>query len=217
VFRMRYGNGKGHVWEGSCEGSFLGSYNGDIPSSIVRSVEEMRELKQVHGAEIVLDGAYTGSSQQADGLITRNKRCMLTIRTADCIPVFLISPSQVSLIHAGWRSVKAGILQKGLASFPLEATCAILGPSIYAENYEVDRDLYETWDDPDLKHFLLPRLGTKCDFDLRGFACQILMREGLRADQIHRIPLCTYRDNLPSYRRNGKDAGRLVHYIYREV
>ena len=85
---------------------------------------------------------------------------------------------------------------------------------IFAENYEVDRDLYATWDDPDLPSFLLPHTGTKRLLNLRGLAIQILKRSGIPMNSIYSIPLCTFRDSLPSYRKNGKKAGRIVNYIF---
>jgi YfiH family protein len=215
MFSYRLENGKNQVWSGHSFLAGMGSFLSGIPSSFAR-ISDVRELKQVHGKHVVDDEHYEGPAREGDGLLTRFPGVLLTIKTADCIPVFLVSPDRVGLIHAGWRGLKAGILEEALSLFHSSAPLtAVLGPSIFQSSYEVDRDLYESWSDPDLHRFLKPHRGTKQLLDLRGMAVHVLWRNGIPASSIHCVPLCTYRDHLPSYRRNADKSGRMVHYIYR--
>lgn len=50
-----------------------------------------------------------------DGHATGDLGVLLTVTVADCVPVYLAVPGQaVALLHAGWRGVTAGILDRGL-------------------------------------------------------------------------------------------------------
>lgn len=71
---------------------------------------------------------------------------MVTVRTADCVPVLLHDPVRqvVAAIHAGWRGAVAGIVPKTVAllasrfgTVPKDVRMAI-GPSAGACCYEVD-------------------------------------------------------------------------------
>ena len=214
TFKYKLENGHTQIWTGTCGNAHVGTFLEEIPVSFSDTFTEYRELVQVHGNQVIDDLHYHHSQQEGDGLISKRPSTLLTIRTADCIPVFLTGQNQVGMIHAGWRSIKAGILEKALAFFNLHSCHAVMGPSIFAENYEVDQDLYGPWSDPDLSGYLSPSSGTKRLLDLRGLTEQILRRTGVDPQNIYQIPLCSFRDNLPSYRRNGQGAGRMIHFIY---
>ena len=62
--------------------------------------------------------------------------------TADCLPVALIAPEGVAMIHAGWRGLAADVLKKGVETLR-EAGAegdiqAAIGPSIGVCCYEVN-------------------------------------------------------------------------------
>src|SRR5919112_44571 len=59
--------------------------------------ERWLESKQVHGAEPV----------EADGIVTPLQDAAAIVVTADCLPVALIAPEAVAMIHAGWRGLAA--------------------------------------------------------------------------------------------------------------
>jgi YfiH family protein len=74
---------------------------------------------QVHGTAVhwqeqrsngwlLLDGV--------DGHATAAAGVLLTVTVADCIPVYLAVPQKgaVALLHAGWRGVAAGVLERGV-------------------------------------------------------------------------------------------------------
>src|SRR5207247_9475669 len=74
---------------------------------------------QVHGTEVqwhdalpegwlVLDGV--------DGHATAERGALLTVTVADCIPIYLTVPHKgaIALLHAGWRGVAGGVLQRGV-------------------------------------------------------------------------------------------------------
>jgi hypothetical protein len=109
--------------------------------------------KQVHSAVIhhimvVPDEPLTG-----DGLITNLPGVVLTVRTADCIPVLLADRKRkaVGAFHAGWRGTFARIVEKGVgemrAKFGSDGKdiFAAIGPGIHRCCYEVEEDFKSRW------------------------------------------------------------------------
>ena len=66
---------------------------------------------------------------------------MLAVRTADCAPVVLLGPSGVGVVHAGWRGLVAGVVERAvdaLRAVDPGPVVAHLGPCIRAGCYEFD-------------------------------------------------------------------------------
>jgi polyphenol oxidase len=110
--------------------------------------------RQVHAADVVawrdrlppgllLAGDY-------DGHLTARPGLMLSVSVADCVPIFLVEERSrtVSLLHAGWRGVAAGILERGVAALADLAGASPgdlwlhCGPSICGPCYEVGPEVH---------------------------------------------------------------------------
>ena len=180
-----------------------------------------RSLRQVHGNQVFDDDSFYGPSQEGDGLVTDAYNTALLIRTADCVPVHVTDGRRIGILHAGWRGTAAGIV-KGLEKFfnDMNRVRVWIGPSIHGRNYEVDSDLYLDWveREPQLADFLQEHKpgATKRLLDLRGFIRQQLLDMGVPVTAVIPIPVCTYDSTLPSYRRQGLEARRIINYIWRE-
>jgi polyphenol oxidase len=111
-------------------------------------------LWQVHSADvIVVDGPVEGQRwiTQADGMITNQPDTPLTMRFADCTPIFFYDPVKevIGMAHAGWRGTVAGIagntvrlMQHTYGCVPADIQAAI-GPSIGCDNYQVGAEVVE--------------------------------------------------------------------------
>ena len=73
-------------------------------------------VKQVHGKNIInlADhniSEFDGLKLEADGLYTRQKQCVLAVKTADCVPILLATEDSgiVMAIHAGWKGLVQNI------------------------------------------------------------------------------------------------------------
>ncbi|HTP86620.1 MAG TPA: polyphenol oxidase family protein, partial [Bryobacteraceae bacterium] len=94
-------------------------------------------VHQVHSSRVVFaDGP--GVYGDADALVTDRIGFVLSVRTADCVPILIADPAHhaVAAVHAGWRGTAAGILTAALAEMttrfatsPGECRLAI-GPAI---------------------------------------------------------------------------------------
>jgi purine-nucleoside/S-methyl-5'-thioadenosine phosphorylase / adenosine deaminase len=86
---------------------------------------------------------------QGDALITNEPGILLSVRSADCVPVLLLDPERraVAAIHAGWKGMLGCIAEKTVGEMRRlfgsrpAAMFAAIGPSIRACCYEVGEDL----------------------------------------------------------------------------
>jgi len=92
-------------------------------------------VRQVHGADVV-EVACPGDHGAADGLTTRRAGLALAVFTADCLGIVLHGPSQVTVVHAGWRGLAAGVVERAVASMGVVESAAI-GPHIRSCCFEV--------------------------------------------------------------------------------
>jgi YfiH family protein len=110
---------------------------------------EVVSLKQIHSDVVWEASEAAGCLGEGDALISAQPGLLLTIRTADCIPVLLADPVKraVAAIHAGWRGTAAGICAKTVArmsvafgSDPADLIAAI-GPGINLCCFEVGAEV----------------------------------------------------------------------------
>jgi YfiH family protein len=185
--------------------------------STTRSVVQ---AEQVHGSSIAviyqsLDVAAPVAG--CDALLTSLPQTALVIRTADCLPLFLVDPSRraIGIAHAGWRGLAAGLPLRCLAAFrhvyhsrPEELRVAI-GPAIRSCCYEVGPEFE--------RHFgsFVQVRARRRTCDLTGLAIDQLRRGGVSPAQIRDSQQCTACAGSPwfSIRREGQATGRLLSFI----
>jgi YfiH family protein len=166
---------------------------------------------QVHGDTVAL-AAAPGRHERTDGLATRARGLVLSVFTADCVPIWLLDPRTpaAALIHAGWRGSLAGIAGRavGLLASRLGVRpgnlVAAIGPSIGPCCYEVDPDVsapaVRLWGPSVLTP---PVPGGKVRLDLWEVNRLVLTQAGLDPWRIHVSGLCTFcrEDLFFSHRR----------------
>jgi YfiH family protein len=88
-----------------------------------------------------------------DALVTDQPGILLSVLTADCVPLLLVDPARraIAAVHAGWRGSLERIAEKtvsemrrGFQSQPEELLAAI-GPSIRSCCYEVGSEVVEAF------------------------------------------------------------------------
>jgi polyphenol oxidase len=105
-------------------------------------VDRVRFMRQVHGADVAVVDASAGEDDIADvdALVTATPGLAIAVLVADCVPVALVGPRAVGVVHAGRRGVVAGVVAAAVAAMrdldggPLVAT---IGPAICGRCYEV--------------------------------------------------------------------------------
>ncbi len=118
-------------------------------SALGASDLKLISLKQIHSDVIHLFTAAPAEPCQGDASATNRPGLLLSIQTADCVPILLVDPKKraVAAVHAGWRGtlqrivVKAiGQMQMQFKSNPADLLAAI-GPSIGGCCYEVGTEV----------------------------------------------------------------------------
>jgi YfiH family protein len=112
-------------------------------------------LKQIHsdvvhvvGREAFPEGEH---ALKGDALITRERGVLLTVQTADCIPILLADEKNraVAAIHSGWRGTVQRIAEKTLGRMRMEFgthsedVVAAIGPGIGSCCYEVGHEVVQ--------------------------------------------------------------------------
>ena len=110
--------------------------------------QSVYEMEQTHGKSIAILSAETPQwpllIPTIDASITEQKGTVLTVRTADCLPILISHESGVIAgIHAGRKSTELGILSDCLAQLRLQTGSntgysLYFGPRICPDCYEVN-------------------------------------------------------------------------------
>lgn len=176
-------------------------------------------LRQVHGTNL-LRLPHQGEVSTADGAITSEVNCVCAILTADCLPMLLTDQQgrQVAAIHAGWRGLAAGIVQRAIACFSQPQQVLVwLGPAIGAQAFVVGSDVLVAFLalDADLQHCFrpCPRSSGKWLANIYSVARHQL--KSLGVTQVYGGDYCTYTDSKRffSYRRDAT-YGRMASLIW---
>jgi YfiH family protein len=136
-------------------------------------------LKHVHGNTVIDADLIQDFSMEpeADGAVTSRQGILLSVQSADCVPVLLSSEKGevVGGAHCGWRSAKTNLLSniiKLMHNKGAEKISAIIGPAIHQESYEVDQLFYDEINASEPKASIFFKEGKnkqKWLFDLPGF------------------------------------------------
>jgi polyphenol oxidase len=205
----------GGVSEGPFASLNLGLWTDDDPERVRENRARVERLgrgrlaqaRQVHGTRVVearpLDG---GEPPDADGQVTGARGVAPMVLTADCLPVALVAPEGVAMLHAGWRGLAGGILTEGadaLRALGASRIAAAIGPGAGPCCYEVGDEVHAAF-------------GTSGrTVDLKAIARERLDAAGV--DEVHDCGLCTMCDpeRFFSHRRDRGVTGRQAGVTWR--
>jgi len=158
--------------------------------------------------------------KECDALISNKRGVMLTILTADCVPILLFDTkhSVVGAVHAGWRGTEQEIvfktvkkMQKEFGSNPKDIIAGV-APSIGRCCYEVGEDV--------AKHFfrynnIYKQKNGKFMLDLPNINKIQLQKAGLLEKNIEMSAICTACEvtDYFSYRKEQGCSGRFISMI----
>lgn len=155
---------------------------------------------------------------QADALATDNPELLITVSTADCVPVLFYTqktqpsdyPHVIGAAHAGWQGALNGVLENTVqAMLDLggdinQMRCAI-GPCIGQNSYEISEDFLNTFKEKDINNsrfFIKSKLKSqKHHFDIGGYAESRLKAAGVSNITNAQKDTCALKDEYFSHRR----------------
>ena len=116
-------------------------------------VQKLVTLRQIHSDIVRVFSRAPVKVQQADAAISRRAGLVLSIQTADCVPILLVDVRRraVAAVHAGWRGTLRRIVMKALGRMRAEFgtkpgdVIAALGPSIGPCCYEVGPEVAQAF------------------------------------------------------------------------
>ena len=178
-------------------------------------------LKQVHSDRVMtVRGEEDGVLGDADALVTDHEGTLLSIRTADCVPLLLVDPATraIAAVHSGWRGTVAGVLPRAVEAMQAEygtdagSLLVAIGPCIRFEAYEVGEAVAEQF------RGLFPErkdLDRQTHVDLVEGCVRQLKQLGVPDEGIFDCGRCSYREPelFHSFRRDQEESGRMVSFI----
>jgi hypothetical protein len=186
-------------------------------------------VHQVHGDQVIRAeaGGQVEHGRCADAIVSDDPAKLLSIRTADCVPILLATDDgrRVAAVHAGWRGVVAEIVPRAiealhdLSGFVQAPLLAAIGPCIGFDAFEVGPEVLTEFDAAfgfDVASSFTSRTpGGKGHIDLRRAIESQLVRSGIARDAIDITDRCTltHSDEFFSHRRDRGLTGRMAALI----
>jgi len=186
------------------------------------SADRFAHGQQIHGRTVARvtstpEPAWSAAelgALPADGQATPLPDVAAVVLTADCLPIALIAPGAVAMIHAGWRGLAGGVIAEGVAALgELGAggpIVAAIGPGAGGCCYEVGDEVHAVFAEygPDVRDGRA--------LDLKRVADRALRAAGVAA--VHDVGLCTMCADPSlffSHRRDGAITGRQAGVAWR--
>ena len=185
------------------------------------------QVHQVHGCDVRQARASEAFDihAKADAIISDDPQQLLSVRTADCVPVLLASIDGrfVAAVHAGWRGVVAGAVTTAaramMQTYALDSPASLvaaIGPSIGFDAFEVGSEVLAEFHRVFGDHAQMREVpGGKGFVDLRRAISIELQRLGVPANQIDTTDRCTFThaNEFFSHRRENGVTGRMASVI----
>lgn len=207
-------------------------YASDLPTSGL--TKTIATVKQVHKAHLHWVHEFEQQKVEADAIATFTET-PVGVLSADCCPILCAVSNKntayaVLAIHAGWRGTALQITAQAITHFvdkvkehpqfsPSTSFSFFLGPCIQQSSFEVGQDVIDSFPQCLSSGIAIPGQSQgKYYFNLP----QENENQVIRAMNIAKIPFvvekstaCTLKekDHLPSFRRDGSKAGRILSYI----
>jgi YfiH family protein len=184
-------------------------------------------MRQLHSDTVHRLEEAPAGKLEGDALMTNVPGLLLVIRTADCLPIFLVDAKNraVAAVHCGWRGTEKRILEKAVLAMARSygskpgIMLAALGPCIGSACYEVGPKVREGF----LRAGFPPSVFTECPerghgkslLDLRAANIWFLDSLGFIKDNIlDSGSACTHCEpSLLSYRRAPADPRRMYNFV----
>ncbi len=176
--------------------------------------------QQVHSARVTWHeqvGPGLHFADPCDGHATEQRGLLLSVTVADCVPIYLVAMGARSfaLLHAGWRGIAEGVLERGVAllaersGVTPDRIVVHLGVGICGGCYEVGPEVVKALEGR--------RVRRPTQLDLRDVLVERAARLGVA--EVTRSPHCTScnRDQYFTHRGSAGRDGRMVAYLGRPL
>lgn len=196
---------------------------GTDAAHMIRPEQRHTDLVVKVGPENAGEGVVRPGKVQHDAIITNTPGLVITVATADCLPVSVLDPVKkaIGIIHSGWEGTRKGISRKTVEKMieeygtdPKDLICCV-GPHICEDCYEVGAELIdfflEEYSEEECRILFSPREDGKYLLNLGLGVKLTLMKAGVQAENIHIPDLCTFHtEDYSSWRRTRSLTERIL-------
>jgi YfiH family protein len=200
----------------------------DLNSIVISQQVHKTNIRVVTDADRGKGLLFPRDYEEIDGLVTNQTGVTLVTKYADCVPLYFVDTKKkaIGLTHSGWRGTVAEIgrctveeLHRQYGSEPTDIL-AVIGPSICRDCFEIGEEVAIEFEKAfpmayDLN--ILTRIGNSSKYlcDLWAANRQVLIKSGLREENIHISGVCTCcnDDILFSHRKSGGKRGSLAAFL----
>ena len=190
--------------------------------------ERLILLNQVHSNKFhFLNKNYKNYKKKltGDALITNQKKIIIGVLTADCVPVLIYDKNRriISAIHAGWKGIYKGIVRKVIkflfkGGSESKNLIAIIGPCISEKSYEIKKDFKTKFlKQSKYNKIFFKKIKKKTYFSLNKYIYYQLSNLGLKKIDIIERDTYNPKNNFFSARRSlakkENDYGRNISLI----
>ena len=204
----------------------VGLHVGDNPAHVTANRQALIKTLSLPNEPVWLEQTHSNDcitveeeeNRTADAAVTRQKKQVLAIMTADCLPILLCNQegNEIAALHAGWRGLAHGIIEKTVMKMQShnKTIMAWIGPGICGQCYRTGEEVQHTY-----LHrypFLTSHFYHKENHlyaDLPKIADSILKKIGITS--VYHANTCTLeeKDRFYSY-RHSNETGRMVSLIW---
>lgn len=174
-----------------------------VRRTLERHLLEPVVADQVHGTHAQTVGELHAGTRwerreetlaKTDALITHARHLPLVILVADCLPIALVDPERqvAAAIHAGWRGLAGGILEKTLDRMAeawgtlAQDVVAWIGPGISPCCYQVGEEVAQQFPSD-----AIPDGPGHARLNIRAAAQRRLRKAGIVEENLTGLDLCT--------------------------
>lgn len=183
---------------------------------------------QIHSANITVieesEGEHYTVINETDGLITNQKNCILTAKTADCVPILFSDKVKgiIGISHQGWKGtiemLPVKIIEKMVSMGCVKSDiCAAVGPSINSCCYNIPESRADEFRKrfPEFADQILEIREGQTYLNLQRLNYMLLLRAGITKNSLDYALTCTSCDSkrFLSRRRDGAAYGNMISFV----
>ena len=181
---------------------------------------------QIHSNKVIIVNEKSVNKKiTADALLTTSNKIVLGILTADCAPILFFDKKKniISIVHAGWKGAKNGIIKNTLklmleCGSKLDNIISCIGPCIGKESYKVKKHFFKKIINENIqnkKYF--KKKNNEMFFDLKKYIVNKIKNFGVKKILFKSFDTYKNEKEFFSYRRSLKlsqnDYGRCISLI----
>lgn len=192
-----------------------------ISSNFSNNYDDFIIANQVHSNKVAViknkSDIVNIKSQEVDAIITNIPNLILTVSTADCIPILMydLENNLAGAIHAGWKGAISGIIEnsinamQGLGEHPSNII-ACIGPCLHQKNFEVTMEFYEEFINKSINNqrYFIKKNNYKYLFNLIEFAYDIIKKSDIEIVDIINLDTYDINNHFFSHRRSTHNKTR---------